>query len=253
MAIPLFNPAPSSPSPSSSSLPLPIPEHAMSPTPLSPSSVHVALQYISPPSQLDRPLPPYLLSKALLQRHHFLAVSPENPAEYLCWPADTSAQAVELLESYISIADDTPQSYPTHYTSDAENTFAHVALPPAGPSGEAARLVFQWDIEGWKFHDTRLMPFPAGSSSSLRDVLAASAQPVLSISPASSASSNDPYGFNNDDDNGDDDDYWNAYGGADSDSPRPGLQFSKDEAIESEDAYWARYSSVQGLSHLTQE
>lgn len=143
--------------------------------------------------------------------------------------------------------DDVLPSYPIQYTSDAEYTFAHVALPPAGPEGEAVRLVFQWDIEGWKFHDIRLMPFPADSSPSLNEAFSGAAtHPALSSSPASSAESYNPYGFDNDD-NSDDDDYWNAYGASDSDSPHLGLQLSKDDETDSEDAYWARYSSVQGM------
>jgi hypothetical protein len=221
----------------------------MSPTPLSSTTVYMTLQYISPPSQLDRPLPSHLLSKSLIQRHHFLEISPENAAEYLSWPSDISAQAVDLLELCPPSHGDDPPSYPIQYTSDAEHTYAHVALPPAGYDGEATRLVFQWDSDGWKFHDTKLMPFPSNSVASLN------AEPPVTgptmrtdISSISDTSSQyNAYGFNDrDDGSDDDDDYWNAYGAEDDDDVPRERQTAKDSADDSEDAYWARYSSVQG-------
>lgn len=222
----------------------------MAPAPLSPSTVHIALQYIAPPSQLDQPLPPYLLSKPLLQRHHFLQIPPDDPAQYLCWPADTSAKAIDLLEALpLPVDDDSPQAYSVQYTSDPEHTYAHVALMPGEQDG--VRLVFQWDEpDGWKFHDTKLMPFPQGSKALLSDVLAT---PVPNtITPQSntvpSEYNMDPFGEQNE--SSDDDDYWNAYGANDSDDPVPqnALSASKDISGDSEDAYWARYSSVHGMS-----
>ena len=220
----------------------------MSPTPLENSTVHLTLQYISPPSQLDRPLPPHLLSKSLLQRHHFLDISHENPSDYLCWPSDSSAKAVDLLESRPSSHDDEPQLYPIHYASDAENTYAHVVLPPAGSDGEAARLVFQWDNNGWKFHNTALMPFPPASAASLRDVLVAH-EPVAASNTSSHISpQSNSHGFGHGaDDGSDDDDYWNAYGADDDDSNQPRQSHpAKEETDDGEDAYWAQYSSVHG-------
>lgn len=223
----------------------------MSPSPLAPGTVQVALQYIVPPSQLDQPLPPFLLSKPLLQRHHFLAIPPDDPAQYLCWPSETSARAVDLLENLPRpVDDDAPQAYPVQYTSDIEHTYAHVALHVPGEA-DAMRLVFQWDeLDGWKFHDTKLMPFPEGSKPGLSELLFS--QMSLGSSPQSdtSAPAYNPYGFSDQSDDSDDD-YWNAYGANDSDepSPRNPLAASKD-ADDSEDAYWARYAAVQGMSLL---
>lgn len=233
-------------SPPSSPPPL-SPIHEMSPTPLSNGSVSTTLQYIAPPSQLDQPLPPFLLSKSLLQRHHFLSISPEDPAEYLCWPSDSSLKAIELLERHATLLDDSEPRYAVQYSSDGEYTYAHASLS-GSTDDESVRLVFQWDDhDGWKFHDVKTMPFPPGSSASLREVLASSAQLELPEEPAPTYN---PYGFEHSDDSssGDEDDYWNAYGAADSGSPsplRPACS-GKSTSGDSEDAYWAQYSSVHG-------
>lgn len=155
----------------------------MSPSPLPPGTVHTVLQYIAPPSQLDQPLPPFLLSKPLLQRHHFLSISTDDPMRYLCWPSETSTRAVNLLENLPRpVDDDAPQAYIVQYTSDTEHTYAHIALH-APEEADAVRLVFQWELDGWKFHDMKLMPFPKESKSELSEVL--SSQASLSGSPQS--------------------------------------------------------------------
>lgn len=223
----------------------------MSPTPITPDTVHLVLQYISPPSQLLQPLPPYLLSKPLLQRHHFLGISPEDPHEYLCWPSSftTSLKAIHLLESLPRpLDDDEPLPYPVQYTADDEHTHAHVHITTIGD--DSLRLVFQWDeLDGWKFHDANLMPFPPGSASSLLDALQSVSCDMRLEVPEARVDHN-PYGFDDDVNGSDDDDYWNAYGAQElaADSPGP-LSFSaKDSEAATEDAYWARYNSVHGES-----
>ncbi|GJE86089.1 hypothetical protein PsYK624_021690 [Phanerochaete sordida] len=225
----------------------------MSPSPLASATVQTTLQYISPPSQLAQPLPPFLLSKPLLQRHHFLAIPPDEPAQYLCWPSETSEKAVDLLENLPRpVDDDVPQAYPVQYTSDSEHTYAHVAIHAPGEA-DAVRLVFQWDEhDGWKFHDTKLMPYPKGSKPELGDVLSSQTSPDSSPQTEAPAPPYNPYGFSDQSDESDDDDYWNAYGAADADGDAPmnALASSKD-ADDSEDAYWARYATVQGTADST--
>jgi len=160
---------------------------------------------------------------------------------------------VELLESLHQPNEDDTLAYTVQYTSDNEDTFAHVNVPSIASNG--VRLVFKWDEhEGWKFHDTKLMPFPSDSQSSLRDVLtAAKSSGNISIPVPQEYN---PYGFNheNENHNDDDDDYWNAYGGQDDDNDSPGRhlgQSAKDSANDSEDAYWAQYSSVHGTADST--
>lgn len=109
--------------------------------------------------------------------------------------------------------------------------------------------MFQWDIDGWKFHDIKLMPFPVDSSPSLGDTLASvvSATHSVTSTAVSTSPPYNPYGFNDDDDlNSDDDDYWNAYGAGDDENLRSAPQLAKEAVGDSEDAYWARYSSVHG-------
>ena len=159
--------------------------------------------------------------------------------------------AVDLLESLPRPIDDhAPQMYPVHYTSDIEHTYAHVALPTSA-TDDAARLIFQWDeLDGWKYHDTKLMPFPQGSKASLEQVLASTPAHATSAPRTEAVPEYNPYGFSDNSDESDDDDYWNAYGAGDSDDPSPQNQLSlaKDAAGDSEDAYWARYATVQGVS-----
>lgn len=219
----------------------------MSPTPISPNTIRIALQYILPPSQLDQPLPPYLLSKSLLQRHHFLNISPEDPCEYLCWPSSLDgSKAIDLLELTKPLDDDTPLECPIQYSSDDEYTYAHAHLVSADEPG--VRLVFQWDeFDGWKYHDAKLMPFPPQSYPSLVHVTSPSSLPTAYAPPQSSQK--DIYGLATNHGSSDDDDYWNAYGAQDIDLSPTGQHLSlshRESGGDSEDAYWARYSSVHG-------
>ncbi|KAG1870062.1 hypothetical protein F4604DRAFT_1926842 [Suillus subluteus] len=205
--------------------------------PIQSHTVHLVLQYISPPSELTQPLPPHLLSRSLLQRHHFLQISPDNPIEYLCWPAPQSARAIELLNIFSSPGDQ-PGQYYVRYTSDAEHTYAHVQVVT---HEQGVRLLFEWDDEdGWKYHDSQLMPFPSTSRSALHPP----------TTPAEQARERYPSvarGFLDDEDR-----YWNAYNAPLYESisafsalaPRNTLR--EGLADRAEDAYWARYSSVQG-------
>lgn len=213
----------------------------MSPTPIQPGLVHLILQYIAPPSQLTQPIPPHFLSKSVLQRHHFLQITPDVPQEYLCWPS-SRGRAVELLEDFPRRLDDEPVSYPVQYTSDEEDTLAHVCLPISG--GEGVRLVFQWDdADGWKYHDLAMMPFPSNSSTCLEQSPTKETEYIAP--PGNSISAAYLH------DGSDDDDYWNAYGAQDDDATSSSddtFMTSKDAEVGTEDAYWARYSSVHGQS-----
>ncbi|TBU48361.1 hypothetical protein BD309DRAFT_987411 [Dichomitus squalens] len=228
----------------------------MSPSTLSPNVLHVLLQYISPPSQLTQPIPPHLLSKPLLQRHHFLHLTPEQPDEYLCWPSspERKSHVLDLLETrFRPLDDDQPTVYPVQYSFDGEDFFAHVDI--SNDSGEGPRVIFQWDESGeWKYHNTDLMPFPPGSRAALEDVLVPPPPPShVSVQPLSRSSY--PQTFHVDDlqDDSDDDDYWNAYGSTDIGDSRFGQSTpgSAKDVMSSEDAYWAQYASVQGTADST--
>ncbi|CCM01963.1 uncharacterized protein FIBRA_04036 [Fibroporia radiculosa] len=229
----------------------------MSPSPLSPGVVYVVLQYIAPPSQLTQPLPPHLLSKSLLQRHHFLQLLPDNPVDYLCWPSseDQRGRVIELLENLPRpLDDDEPATYLVQYVSDDEQTYAHVGLSPGSEDG--VRLVFEWDEDnGWKYHDTALMPFPLGSRANLQDATMSerSNHDSERILPMVHLIDHE-YDHDGLDGSDDDDDYWNAYGSQDDSA-----LFNKDLSASvkgtetgAEDAYWARYASVHGTADSTQ-
>ncbi|KAI9063042.1 hypothetical protein FKP32DRAFT_1686352 [Trametes sanguinea] len=228
----------------------------MAPTPLPLNVLHVLLQYISPPSQLTQPLPPHLLSKPLLQRHHFLRLTPDQPDEYLCWPSNPERKAhiIDLLESRPrSLDDDEPTAYPIQYSFDGEDFYAHVDLSDYG--GEGPRVILQWDESGeWKFHNIDLMPFPPGSRSALEDILVPPAPPKLAAQPTFSAAAyTSSYENELPQDDSDDDDYWNAYGSTDIGDSHysSAVPASAKDAASSEDAYWAQYASVQGTADST--
>ncbi|KAG6879281.1 hypothetical protein C0992_003885 [Termitomyces sp. T32_za158] len=179
------------------------------PEPLPQTLVALVLEYIAPTSLLA-PLPAHLVSPLLAQRHRFLHISPDQPAEYLAWPSDhqpdAQQTAIDLLQSL-----HTPLHHPVYtvrYTSDAESSFAHVPISTPKPPG--LRLVFQWDQDAWKFHNLALMPFPPDTHDSVHDVLSRPS---------------------------DSDSYWDAYAHSD------------DQEDVTEDAYWAQYSTVYGPSH----
>ncbi|KAM5535443.1 hypothetical protein V8D89_010965 [Ganoderma adspersum] len=227
----------------------------MAPSALSPNLFHVLLQYISPPSQLTQPIPPHLLSKPLLQRHHFLHLTPEHPDDYLCWPSspENKARVIHLLEARSRpLDDDQPSLFPVQYSFDGEYFFAHVDLSTNTDQGP--RVILQWDESGeWKYHNTDLMPFPPGSRLALEDVLVPPSPPnPVSRQPFARPSYLHTYDVGDLHDDSDDDDYWNAYGATDIGDSHysQGPAAAKDSA-SSEDAYWAQYASVHGTADST--
>ena len=206
----------------------------MIPSPIHPVTVHSVLTVISPPSQLVQP-PSHIVSRPLRLRYRFL--HPDTPTAYLCWPSPDQDRAIALLED-LSIDHHSPDPQAVRYISDGDLLLAHVAVTPD------LRLVFHWDRDGedgWRYHDAKLMPFPPGCHVALQSAIIAS--PVVHATNTS-ASEHDAL----DDDN---DAYWNAYDqrGEDQES----LDFSgphsqEIEQADSEDAYWAKYAAVQGIS-----
>lgn len=217
------------------------PSPTMNPSNIERYQVDYILQFISPPSNLQA-IPIHDLSRAMMQRHHFLSITTESPHEYLSWPSkdgQVGKEALDLLEQYYTYAHHDP--YRTVYTSDGDYTYGHVALSCSGLD-KGIRLVFQWDFssESWKFHDLKTMPFPEGAKSSPEAVSPFSTQvmstPTLVTGGGSPVSEDD------------DDAYWNAYGNDQSSCGRTTSAPIKE--TDSEDAYWAQYSAIQGLSFL---
>jgi hypothetical protein len=210
--------------------------------PIQPHTVKLVIQYISP--QITEALPPHLISTPLRQRHHYLQISPDNVIEYLCWPSPNNARIIELLDHSVAGSDeDQTDSYPTHYTSDAESTFAHVQI---FSKEEGLRMLFQWDeADGWKYHDLQLMPFPASSFPTLQEAVFSNSAPEAELDRPSHIVAGVDH-----DNNIDDDPYWDAYGavGDGLSSPLPPRSATASESIEGEDAYWAQYAAVQGCT-----
>jgi len=197
----------------------------MTASPIPTSTVLITLDRITPPSLLS-PLPPHLISPALRQRHHFLKISPDNPSEYLSWPTSCPTHTVlDLLESLPKPIEHV--NYSVRYSVDAESAFAHVEIPSNDSPG--LRLIFQWDPDGWKYHNIALMPFPPNTFESLQDATSFNFVPQ---SPTAVL------------EEGDDDSYWNAYS---HDGDHEGhIASPEPEPLGAEDAYWARYTSVHG-------
>jgi hypothetical protein len=134
------------------------------------------------------------------------------------------------------------------YAVDTEHAYAHVHVNSTGDDG--LRLVFEWDgQETWKYHDSNVMPFPAGTRRSLGDIPVSAAVPNP-IPISEFGEEKQDKGGDSDVDKNDDDDYWNSYGVDDDDDDDAQLpsSTSKDEVDASEDAYWAQYASVQGMT-----
>ena len=193
------------------------------PTPLTPEIIALTLHYIVPPSQLSL-LPPHLISSSLLQRHHFLNISPDNPDSYLAWPSDDRHLAIRLLEHFQKPIDDRLySSFPIRYTSDPESAYAHVSILPELTPG--LRLIFQWNNpDGWKYHNIALMPFPSHSSESLQDLLLLQSDTTTLVNQL--------------------DTYWDAYTHPDDSQSSSAIVVTRSDPAE--DSYWSQYAAMQG-------
>lgn len=200
------------------------------------------LYYICPPSALQ-PLPTHLLSVPLLQRHHFLAISTQDPVAYLTWPGDSNSESVLALLEDICPENWPPDGLNVHirYAADPDAVYAHVRFNsiPAFHSDtqSSVRLIFLWDqsSNSWKYHNCALSDFPKHTYSDLSHAMALFPDNFLPEHTQSLS-------IDNPDD--DDDVYWNAYEAGEQSlqsipvKPVPGA--------DTEDAYWAQYASVRG-------
>lgn len=125
---------------------------------------------------------------------------------------------------------------------------------------DGLRLVFAWDRaigeegQGWKFHDAGLMPFPPHGHKSLEEAVKRADGYGTDMGMAEVKQNGNVNGMEEEGD--DDDDYWNSYGGAEDDDDHDAIQAHNNSASKEgsdaggEDAYWARYASVQGSHHI---
>lgn len=190
------------------------------------------MQYLLPPSEL----PTHLLSRTLLQRHHFLSISPADTASYLCLPGpnadpEKSVAALEHLatqdhEQLVRTANIRYQPP----VSASEPVHARVWL------GNSVQVVFVWEEDqdgaGWRYLDTDHRPLPGNCTSTLA--------PALQVTP--------PEEQEQDQDTSPDD-YWAGYDSGS--SPRSPRIPERELAADDEDAYWASYGAVHGSADST--
>jgi hypothetical protein len=224
-----------------------------SPPALPVHTVATVLEYLHP--ALSLPLPPHLLSTSLIQRHHFLSLTPDDPRAYLSWPStavvaedESGPSAIDVLAALSPRGEDNVMPYPIRYTTDGETIYAHV-LAEASSLNKIVRIVFQWDgVDAWKYHDASTAPLPQSNFES--PAAAISASTAISV-PVPQTSHTFEQRAHSEDEG--DDDYWNSYGASDDiDREHAGRQFaSQDSSSVGEDAYWAQYGSVHGNLLLT--
>jgi len=200
--------------------------------------------YLFPPS--SAPIPSDYLSPLLLQRHHFLSLSPLNP-DYLCWPCPDADRAIDFFHS-VQFSPHQLQQIATKavYSVDAEHIVARV---PIDFEDARVQLLFLYDPEDplvhWKYHDTQLGPLPPNTYS---DIEAAH------------------YSFNNRNKASRDMDslyldnaeaFWDGYASSESSSPgdnserRDEADFVQPADDKAEREYWAQYLSVHGSADST--
>ncbi|PFH54503.1 hypothetical protein AMATHDRAFT_134069 [Amanita thiersii Skay4041] len=198
--------------------------------------IQLTLHHLHSPHNL---LPPDLISIPLKQRHYFLNLIPQHSLSYFAWPHSHPDLLANAFHHFTDSILQLPASFPVAYTSDTHSTFAHVRIISDPPFTPELRLVFLWDIEdaAWKYHNIALMPFPNNSSASIDHTITSSLQTQQSCSQPSLDHSDM-----------DDDAYWDAYGQSDEE---PLHESDKAPQSDSEDAYWARYSSIQGSADST--
>lgn len=229
----------------------------LSPLPIATAHVAGILQHICPPSALHR-IPHHLLSIPLLQRHHFLNISPgDDPAAYLTWPGNDDQRVLALLENIRP--EDLPELLPAHdktdahirYAADPEAVYAHVRINPTPfhPSSHpdtqpSLRLIFLWDqpSNSWRYHNSAIGDFPKHAHSDLSHAMALFHSPDDFLPERT-------YSFSVDDLAEDDDAYWNAYGAGE--LPHQPALVKSVPGVDTEDAYWAQYASIQGSADST--
>lgn len=156
----------------------------MQPPPLPVHLVNLTLQYLLPPTA---PIPPHLLSKDLLQRHHFLGISSDDPASYFCWPtfppsASSIIQDLELRAGNEALLN--KEEHDVQYDHDDEGSRARVRL-----SNELdLYIMFVWQgsdepggggESGWRYYDIKRLPASTAPLPSTVNATSWQQQPIL--------------------------------------------------------------------------
>lgn len=150
---------------------------AVQPPPLPVHLVNLTLQYLLPPTA---PIPLHLLSRELLQRHHFLNISSDDPAAYFCWSSfDTSSSSSTSIIQDLELraGNETLLNKEVHditYEHDEEGSRARVKLA----DDLDLYILFVWQgsqdsgslgDDGWRYYDTKRLPSSTSASLAVGD------------------------------------------------------------------------------------
>jgi len=213
---------------------------------LSRQAIQQLSQHLFPPTAA--PIPKHLLSTPLLQRHHFLAISPQDPVDYLCWPSPDSPSVIEQLSAIHH--HHLPLDHLAHqtvYSADSETTLARV---PVHWSDCHLQLIFLHDPEDpstpWKYHDTQLF---SPLQDSYPTVEAALHSIPIPPEPQDPQSMDTLYLDTAEA-------FWDGYSSSGHSSPaveadkqEPTAPQSAEEKAERD--YWSQYSAVKGTADST--
>lgn len=176
------------------------------------TEIDLILYYILKPFNL--PIPPHLISKSLLQRHHYLEISPyDEPEKYLSWKAPpgliATLESIQVSDEAINLA--------IRYLHDGEVLYGYASV-------DIFRLVLVWDDDdlAWKYHDIASMPFPLSSCLSPQEAL------TTHLENAEAK-------------------YWDAYDNIASTQEVGSVSTEGDQISNTEDVYWNRYASTKGM------
>jgi hypothetical protein len=204
--------------------------------PLFPQVLQQLALHLFPPTATV--IPKKLLSTPLFQRHHFLDISPEDPADYLCWPSADSSSIIENLASidreHLSFDKLVQEAV---YSADSESTLVWV---PIHSSNSHLQLLLLHDPEDpsipWKYHDLQLFSLPQNSYTNLEAAIQAiHPQPLTAMDTLYPESAEA---------------FWEGYASSGTSSPVVSDRQITAEPDSTEEKterdYWSRYSDVQG-------
>jgi len=169
--------------------------------PLGEWTIASTLQFLIPPS--PHGIPSSILSSQLQQRHHFLALTPEEPASYFfLHPGHPSQDTAKVLSTLNQLADQTTiddLARSVLYSTDGEDVLSHVIT--MGPG--AIQFVFVWqrsdgdseEHSGWKYLDVKPFSSSAGLFPSLEEAEQARLSTISSLArePTEPSTAEDSY------------------------------------------------------------
>lgn len=131
----------------------------------------MTLQYLLPPTA---PMPIHLICRELLQRHHFLNITPDDPAAYFCWPSFCTSSTASVIQDLDMRAGNeallNKEVHDITYEHDEDGPRARVRLA----DDLDLYVLFAWQgsgdpgslgDDGWRYYDTKRIPAVGGHRS----------------------------------------------------------------------------------------